>query len=185
MLYFLEFVFLFGVGGTTGVALASMSLDVHWHDTYFIVAHFHFVMVGAAMTGYLAALHYWWPKMVGRMYPERWALASAIAVFVGFVTTFTPQFLLGNMGMPRRYGEYLPAFQTLNVISTAGSWILASGLLSTVAYFAWSLWRGEAAGPNPWGSRGYEWLTTSPPPVHNFDGVPVFTRRPHDYDAED
>jgi len=138
-------------------------------------------MVGAAMMGFLSALHYWWPKMFGRMYPERFALVTASAVFVGFVVTFTPQFLLGNMGMLRRYGEYPPRFQVLNVISTAGSWALASGLAATVAYLAWSLVKGERAPGNPWGSRGFEWMTPSPPPTHNYDVTPVITHRPHNY----
>jgi cytochrome c oxidase subunit 1 len=179
--YFFAFIFLFGWGGLSGVAVATLSLDVHWHATYFIVGHLHFVMVGAAMMGFLSALHYWWPKMFGRMYPERLALVSASAIFIGFVTTFTPQFLLGNMGMPRRYGQYLPQFQVLNVISTAGSWALATGLLSTVGYLAWSLWRGELAGPNPWRSRGFEWDTLSPPPKHNYEVTPIITRTPHNY----
>jgi cytochrome c oxidase subunit 1 len=179
--YFVAFVFLFGWGGLSGVAVATASLDVQWHSTYFIIAHFHFVMVGAAMMGFLSGLHYWWPKMFGRMYPERFALVTASAVFVGFVGTFTPQFLLGNMGMPRRYGEYPPQFQVLNVISTAGSWALASGLLATLAYLAWSLWRGAPAGANPWNSRGFEWMTPSPPPKHNYEVTPVINRRPHNY----
>ncbi|MGE3519217.1 MAG: cbb3-type cytochrome c oxidase subunit I, partial [Vicinamibacterales bacterium] len=177
--YFVAFVFLFGWGGLSGVAVATSSLDVPWHATYFIVGHFHFVMVGAAMMGFLSALHYWWPKMFGRMYSERFALVTASAVFIGFVVTFTPQFLLGNMGMPRRYGQYPPAYQVLNVISTAGSWALASGLLATVAYLGWSLFKGPAAGPNPWGSRGFEWMSDSPPPTHNFPAPPRITRRPH------
>jgi cytochrome c oxidase subunit 1 len=179
--YFFAFIFLFGWGGLSGVAVATLSLDVHWHATYFIVGHLHFVMVGAAMMGFLSALHYWWPKMFGRMYPERLALVSASAIFIGFVTTFTPQFLLGNMGMPRRYGQYLPQFQVLNVISTAGSWALATGLLSTLGYLSWSLWRGELAGPNPWRSRGFEWDTLSPPPKHNYEVTPIITRTPHNY----
>jgi cytochrome c oxidase subunit 1 len=179
--YFVAFIFLFGWGGLSGIAVATLSLDVQWHATYFIVAHFHFVMVGAAMMGFLSALHYWWPKMFGRMYPERWALLAATAVFIGFVGTFTPQFLLGNMGMPRRYGDYPPRFQVLNVISTGGSWVLASGLLMTLGYLGWSLRRGAPAGPNPWGSRGFEWTTASPPPTDNYDVPPVITRRPHNY----
>jgi cytochrome c oxidase subunit 1 len=182
--YFVAFLFLFGWGGLSGVAVATLSLDLHWHDTYFVVAHFHFVMVGAAMMGFLSALHYWWPKMFNRMYPERWALAAWTAVFAGFVVTFTPQFLLGNGGMPRRYASYPPEYQTLNVISTVGSWILAAGLLTVLVYLAWSLIRGEAAGPNPWLSRGFEWSTDSPPPTHNFHHAPVITHRPHNYYEE-
>src|SRR5262249_13028078 len=139
LFYFFEFLFLFGVGGTTGVALASMSLDVHWHDTYFVVAHFHFIMVGATLTAFLAALHYWFPKMFGRMYPERLGLLAAALVFMGFLGTFGPQFLLGNAGMPRRYYDYPARFQTLNVLSTMGSWSLAAGLGLTLVYLLWSL----------------------------------------------
>ena len=179
--YFIAFIFLFGWGGLSGVAVATLSLDVQWHSTYFIVAHFHYVMVGAAMMGFLSAIHYWWPKMFGRMYPEKLALVTASAVFVGFVATFTPQFLLGNMGMPRRYGQYPPRYQVLNVISTAGSWALASGLLATLAYLGWSLKKGEPAGPNPWESRGFEWMTASPPPTHNFEVPPIIHRAPHNY----
>ena len=179
--YFVAFVFLFGWGGLSGVALATLSLDVHWQDTYFVVAHFHFVMVGAAMMGFLSALHYWWPKMFNRMYSQAWALLGWAVVFAGFVVTFTPQFLLGNAGMPRRYASYPPEFQALNVVSTAGSWALAVGLLIVLINLAWSLVDGEEAGPNPWQSRGFEWMSPSPPPVHNFEEPPVITRRPHNY----
>jgi cytochrome c oxidase subunit 1 len=179
--YFIAFIFLFGWGGLSGVAVATMSLDVPWHATYFIVAHFHYVMVGAAMMGFLSGLHYWWPKMFGRMYSERWGLLAATAVFLGFVGTFTPQFLLGNMGMPRRYGQYPPRFQVLNVMSTAGSWALASGLLLILVYLGWSLWRGPHAGANPWGSRGFEWMTDSPPPTENYQVPPIITHGPHNY----
>jgi cytochrome c oxidase subunit 1 len=162
-----------------------MSLDVHWHDTYFVVAHFHFIMVGGTLTAFLAALHYWFPKITGRTYPERWGLLSAALVFAGFFTTFFPQFLLGNGGMPRRYYDDPPGFQTLNVISTVGSWILASGLLATLAYLSASLFGGRVAGPNPWRSMSYEWRTESPPPTHNFDGTPAFVDGPYDYARED
>jgi cytochrome c oxidase subunit 1 len=179
--YFVAFVFLFGWGGLSGVAVATLSLDLHWHDTYFVVGHFHFVMVGAAMMGFLSALHYWWPKMFNRLYPERWALLACAVVSVGFVVTFTPQFLLGNAGMPRRYASYAPEFQVLNVISTVGSWALATGMSIIPIYLGWSLLHGEKAGPNPWQSRGFEWMTESPPPTHNFAEPPVITRRPHNY----
>ena len=181
LLYFFEFLFLFGVGGMTGVALASMSLDVHWHDTYFVVAHFHFIMVGATLTGFLAALHYWFPKMFGRLYPERLGYVAAVLVFIGFLGTFGPQFLLGNAGMPRRYYDYPARFQTLNVLSTMGSWLLAAGLILVLAYLLWSLRWGERTSDNPWGSRGFEWDTPSPPPRDNYLEPPVITRKPHDY----
>jgi cytochrome c oxidase subunit 1 len=181
MLYFLSFLFLFVFGGMTGVAVATQSLDIHWHDTYFVVAHFHFIMVGGTLTGWLAAIHYWFPKITGRMYPERWGMLSATLVFAGFFMTFFPQFLLGNRGMPRRYYDYDPSFQPLHVVSTVGSWILGAAMLITLAYLFLSLVAGERATANPWDSRGYEWYVASPPPKHNFETEPVFTLSPYDY----
>lgn len=182
--YVFAFLFLFVFGGMTGVAVASTSLDVHWHDTYFVVAHFHFIMVGGTLTAYMAALHYWWPKITGRLYPEKWGMASAVLTFIGFFATFFPQFLLGNGGMPRRYYQYAESFQALHVVSTAGSWILAAAFLTTLVYMAWSLFAGPSAGPNPWHSRSYEWFTPSPPPPHNFAATPAFEHRPYDYRKE-
>jgi cytochrome c oxidase subunit 1 len=181
MLYFFWFMFLFAFGGMSGVAVATSSLDVHWHDTYFVVAHFHFIMVGGTLTAFLAAIHYWFPKMFGRMYPERWGLVASMMVFLGFFFTFMPQFLLGNAGMPRRYYTYPEQYQWLNVLSTGGASILALGLLLTVIYLALALWRGPRAERNPWGSRCYEWMSPSPPPKHNFIEQPSFERGPYDY----
>jgi cytochrome c oxidase subunit 1 len=181
MLYFFWFLFLFVFGGMTGVAVATSSLDVHWHDTYFVVAHFHFIMVGGTLTAYLAALHYWFPKMFGRMYPERWGMVSSITVFTGFFFTFMPQFLLGNAGMPRRYYSYPEQYQWLNVLSTGGASILTAGLLLTVIYLVVSLVKGPIASDNPWKSRSLEWTTPSPPPKHNFVQPPVLVRGPYDY----
>jgi cytochrome c oxidase subunit 1 len=168
MLYFFAFVYLFAFGGMTGVAVATTSLDVHWHDTYFVVAHFHFIMVGGTLTGFLGAIHYWYPKMFGRMYPERWGLVSAGLVFAGFNLTFVPQFLLGNAGMPRRYYSYPARYHVLNVMSTLGAYLLGIALILTLIYLLVALRWGRRAPANPWGSRGFEWRSPSPPPVHNF-----------------
>jgi cytochrome c oxidase subunit 1 len=167
----------------TGVAVATQSLDVHWHDTYFVVAHFHFIMVGGTLTAWLAALHYWFPKITGRMYPERWGIVAATLVFAGFFMTFFPQFLLGNGGMPRRYVQYDPVYQPLHVISTVGSWILGAAMLMTVGYLLVALFTGKRAGDNPWDSRCWEWTTPSPPPKHNFTREPTFPLDPYDYTA--
>ncbi|HEX8113228.1 MAG TPA: cbb3-type cytochrome c oxidase subunit I [Kofleriaceae bacterium] len=168
MLYFFAFVYLFAFGGMTGIAVATTSLDVHWHDTYFVIAHFHFIMIGGTLTAFLAALHYWFPKMFGRMYPERWGLVSAALVFAGFNLTFVPQFLLGNAGMPRRYYAYPDRFHVLNVMSTLGAYLLGAALILTLVYLLVSLRWGKPAPANPWGSRGFEWRSPSPPPVYNF-----------------
>ena len=174
-LYFLVF------GGMTGIALATVSLDVHWHDTYFVVAHFHFIMVGAALMAFLAALHYWFPKMFGRSYPEGWGLVAASLIILGFNATFVPQFLLGNNGMPRRYYTYPAHFQALNVASTAGATLLLFGFVIIAAYLIVALRAGRRSEQNPWGSKGYEWLTDSPPPTSNFHGDPIYEEAPHDY----
>jgi cytochrome c oxidase subunit 1 len=181
LLYFFGFMFLFVFGGMTGVAVASESLDVHWHDTYFVVAHFHFIMVGGSLTGFLAALHYWFPKITGRSYSERWGLLCSALVISGFFFTFMPQFLLGNAGMPRRYYSYPPEYQWLNVLSTGGASILALGLIITVIYLTAACFRGERVGPNPWGSRSFEWRVPSPPPQHNFVEPPDFDQGAYAY----
>ena len=180
--YFCGFIYFLIFGGMTGIAVASVSLDVHWHDTYFVVAHFHFIMVGATIMAFMAALHYWFPKMFGRKYPEGWGLVSATLVILGFNATFIPQFLLGNMGMPRRYYQYPAHFQTLNVASTAGASLLAFGFIICAIYLIISLKYGKVAGPNPWHSAGYEWrYTQSPPITHNFHGNPVYPLTAYDY----
>ena len=181
MLYALGFIGLFTIGGLTGVFLGTLGFDVHVHDTYFVVAHFHYVMVGGAIMGYLAGLHFWWPKITGRLYPEFWAKISALLVFVGFNLTFFPQFLLGYMGMPRRYHAYPEEFQVLNILSTAGASVLALGFVLPTIYFLWSLSSGKLAGNNPWHARGLEWETTSPPPTENFTFAPSVSREPYDY----
>jgi len=185
LLYFFAFLFLFVFGGMTGVAVATQSLDIHWHDTYFVVAHFHFVMVGGSVTGFLAAAHYWFPKMFGRMYSERFGLLSSTAVLLGFVLTFLPQFLLGNMGMPRRYYSYPDRFQWLHVLSTGGAFLLASAILLALGNLLLSLRWGARVGANPWRSRGFEWLTASPPPKHNFPIPPRIDFSAYDYTLSD
>jgi cytochrome c oxidase subunit 1 len=168
LVYFFAFLFLFVFGGMTGVAVAAMSLDIHWTDTYFVVAHFHFIMVGGTLTAFLGALHYWFPKVTGRMYNETWGFLASALVFGGFFFTFFPQFLLGNGGMPRRYYTYAPEFQMLHVASTAGASLLALGMLITLGYLAIAAFKGPPAGDNPWAVKGLEWETSSPPPAHNF-----------------
>jgi cytochrome c oxidase subunit 1 len=181
MLYALGFIGLFTIGGLTGLFLASLGLDVHLTDSYFIVAHFHYIMVGGALMGYLGGLHNWWPKITGRMYPEGWGRFSALVIFVGFNLTFFPQFLLGYMGMPRRYHAYAEEFQVLNVFSTAGASILGVGLLIPGIYFIWSMRYGKFAPPNPWAATGLEWRTLSPPPTENFAATPVVTWEAYEY----
>jgi cytochrome c oxidase subunit I len=182
MLYALGFIGLFTIGGMTGLFLASLGIDVHVTDTYFIVAHFHYIMVGGAVMGYLGGMHFWWPKISGRMYPEIWGKVAAITVFLGFNLTFFPQFIAGYMGMPRRYHAYSPEWQVLNVLSTAGASILAVGYLLPMIYLAWSLKYGKKAGPNPWNAVGLEWTVPSPPPTFNFDTTPVVTWEAYDYE---
>jgi cytochrome c oxidase subunit 1 len=185
MLYAIAFIGLFTIGGLTGLFLASMGLDVHLTDTYFVIAHFHYVMVGGAIVGYLAGLHYWWPKITGRMYSQLWSKVSAALVFVGFNLTFFPQFILGYMGMPRRYHAYPPEFQTLNVLSSAGASILGLGFFIPVIYFIASLKYGARASANPWGATTLEWQTASPPPTENFEVTPVVTTEVYDYSNQE
>jgi cytochrome c oxidase subunit 1 len=182
MLYAMGFVGLFTIGGLTGLFLATTPVDVHVHDTYFIVAHFHYIMVGGTVMAYLGGVHYWWPKMTGRLYNEALGKTAAILVFAGFNLTFFPQFFLGYSGMPRRYHEYAPEFQVLNVLSTAGASILAIGYVLPLIYLLWSTRNGAIAGNNPWGASGLEWQTTSPPPPENFDRPPV-VGEPYQYEV--
>ena len=181
MLYAFGFIGLFTIGGLTGTFLATLGFDVHVTDTYFVVAHFHYIMVGGTLMAYLGGMHYWWPKMTGRMYPEGWAKLSALVIFLGFNLTFFPQFIMGYLGMPRRYHAYPEEFQVYHVLSTAGASVLAVGYLIPAIYFIWSMRYGKFAPDNPWNASGLEWQTTSPPPPENFDVTPVVTHEAYDY----
>ena len=182
MLYALSFLFLFTIGGLTGIFLGALSVDVHLHDTYFIVAHFHYVMMGGTVMAFLGGLHYWWPKIWGRMYSEFWARISVALIFIGFNITFYTQFILGSRGMPRRYYNYQDQFQPLHAFSSYGSWILGLGFIVMAFYLIHAIFKGRIAGNNPWGALTLEWTTTSPPDPHNFKETPKFTHGPYDYD---
>ncbi|RYX84650.1 cytochrome c oxidase subunit I [bacterium] len=183
MLYALAFIGLFTIGGLTGLHLASMATDVYLHDSYFIIAHFHYVMVGGTISAYMAGLHFWWPKMTGKLYSDLWGKVAAFVLFIGFNLTFFPQFLLGLWGMHRRYHSYPPEMQFLNIMSTAGATVLAIGFAMPAFYLTWSLKYGPFAGSNPWEATGLEWQTTSPPPLENFKTIPIVTCGPYAYDA--
>jgi cytochrome c oxidase subunit I len=186
MLYAFGFIGLFTIGGLTGLVLATMALDVHLTDTYFVIAHFHYVMVGGMVMAYMSGIHFWFPKITGRMYPEGWAKFAALITFVGFNLTFFPQFLLGYMGMPRRYHAYAPEFQVLNVLSSAGASILGIGYLLPMIYMAWAWRKGPIAPQNPWGAKGLEWeQSPTPPPTYNFEEQPVVTEEAYNYGGEE
>ena len=162
-----------------------MATNVHLHDTYFVVSHFHYVMVGGMVMAYLSGLHFWWPKMTGRMYNEAWGMTGAILIFLGFNLTFFPQFILGYLGMPRRYHVYPEEFQILHVASTGGATVLGLGYAVLFICLVWSLFKGEKAGPNPWTAKGLEWEIASPPDPHNFHETPIVTSEPYAYEEED
>jgi cytochrome c oxidase subunit 1 len=180
-LYALGFLALFTIGGLTGLFLATLAVDVHLHDTYFVIAHFHYIMVGGMVMAYMGGIHYWWPKISGRLYHEWLARIAAVTIFLGFNLTFFPQFILGYLGMPRRFHIYPAEFQLLNVISTAGAGVLGIGYALPLCYLGWSLFRGRPAGPNPWRATGLEWTTPSPPPERNFEQIPVVTTEAYNY----
>jgi cytochrome c oxidase subunit I len=184
MLYALGFIGLFTIGGLTGLFLATVAVDIHVTDTYFVVAHFHYIMVGGMVMAYLGGIHNWWPKITGRMYPEGWARLAALIVFIGFNLTFFPQFILGYLGMPRRYYAYADEFQVLNVMSTAGASILAVGYVLPMAYLIWSLRYGKPAETNPWDATGLEWQVPSPPPTDNFEETPFVTEPAYNYGSD-
>jgi cytochrome c oxidase subunit 1 len=181
MLYALSFIALFVIGGVTGVFLGTLAIDIHLHDTYFVVAHFHYVMVGGTVIAFIGGVHYWWPKMTGKMYNEIAARIAWFFVFVGFNVTFIPQFIMGSQGMPRRYHTYLDQYQPMHAFSSVGSWILGVGFIIMGGMFVASLLNGRKAPANPWGSAGFEWQTPSPPPTENFVTQPVIGRGPYDY----
>ncbi len=182
MLYAFGFIGLFTIGGLTGIFLGSLGMDIHLTETYFIVAHFHFVMVGGMLMAFLAGIHFWWPKMTGRMYPESISKLAAIVTFIGFILTFFPQFVVGYLGMPRRYHAYPAEFQVLNVLSTAGATVLGVGYLLPLLYLGWSLKYGEIAGNNPWQATGLEWQIQSPPLTENFLVTPIVEQEAYDYE---
>lgn len=185
MLYAMGFIGLFTVGGLTGLFLATMSVNIHVHDTYFVVAHFHYVMVGGMVMAFMSGLHFWWPKMTGRMYPEIIARVISVVIFIGFNLTFFPQFIVGYLGMPRRYHVYPPEFQIFHVMSTAGAVLMALAYLVMAAYLLYSLLYGKKAPPNPWKAAGLEWKVASPPPTENFLIPPVVTWEAYNYTDED
>jgi cytochrome c oxidase subunit 1 len=182
MMYAIAFLLLFTIGGLTGVFLGAISVDVHLHDTYFVVAHFHYVMMGGTVMALLGGIHYWWPKMFGRRYSEFWGRIASVIIFVGFNVAFMSQFLMGSRGMPRRYYTYPEQYAEMHGVSTVGAYILGIGFLIMFIYLIHSLFRGQRVGPNPWGSLTMEWETSSPPHPHNFEEDKRLEHGPYDYD---
>ena len=181
MLYAMFFLILFTIGGVTGIMLGALSTNIHLHDTYYVVAHFHYVMMGGTVFAFLGGLHYWWPKMFGKMYNEFWAKIAAVITFVAFNITFLPQFVMGSQGMPRRYFNYIEEFQFMHQASTVGSWLLGVGFIIMLIYLVHSMYKGAKAPSNPWGGRTLEWMTASPPIHHNFEHTPVVIHGPYDH----
>ena len=185
MLYTLAFLIIFAIGGLTGVILGSLNVDIHLHDTYFVVAHFHYVMMGSIALAFFAGLHHWWPKIFGVMYNEGLAKLACGIIFVGFNATFIPQFVMGSRGMPRRYATYIEDYQPFHQASTIGAIILGTGVALMVGYLVHSLLAGKKAMQNHWGGVTLEWLSPTPPPLENFDEAPVVTTEVYDYSTLD
>jgi cytochrome c oxidase subunit 1 len=183
MVYVFSFLALFMIGGLTGVVLGALSIDVHLHDTYFVVAHFHYVMMGGAILTYIGGLHHWWPKMFGRMYPMKLANITSVVVFFAFNMTFLPMFVAGSKGMPRRYYEYVASFESFNQVATVGAMLLGLSLFVTLGYLIWAAFKGPIVGKNPWNGLSLEWRTESPPIEHNFHGQPTMETGPYDFPA--
>lgn len=183
ILWVFSFLFLFTIGGLTGIFLGALSVDIHLHDTYFVVAHFHYVMMGGTVMALIGGIHYWWPKIWGRMYNEAWARVAWALVFIGFNMTFFTQFIMGSRGMPRRYYTYQEQFHQLHSFSTIGTWVLGAGFIIMAIYLFYAVAKGKVAGNNPWGALTLEWQTTSPPPHHNFERQPIAVHGPYDYDT--
>jgi cytochrome c oxidase subunit 1 len=165
----------------TGLFFATLAVDIHLTDTYFVVAHFHYVMMGSTVIAFIGGVHYWWPKMTGKMYSETWSRIGCLLVFIGFNMTFGSQFIMGGQGMPRRYFNYLDQFQPIHAFSTYGSWVLGAGLFLTAINLLASLKMGKPAPDNPWGGTTLEWQSSSPPVMHNFEEQPVLEHEPYDY----
>jgi cytochrome c oxidase subunit 1 len=183
MWYTLGFLWIFTIGGLTGLFLSTLATDVHLHDTYFVVAHFHYVMMGGVLFALITAIHHWWPKMFGRMFNEKIAIANFVLVFIGYNLTFFPQFVMGSRGMPRRYHEYLPEFAIWHQLSTIGAFLFGLGLFVILGYLIQSLISGKKASQNPWGGKSMEWTDCACPPIeHNFVGQPICTNGPYDFD---
>jgi cytochrome c oxidase subunit 1 len=181
MLFVLGFIFLFLIGGLTGLVNGALATDVHIHDTAFVVGHFHYVMFGGTGFIFFAALHYWFPKIWGKMYNFRRANIAVVVLFIGFNTLYLPMMILGIMGEPRRYYDYLPEFTFWNRVSTVGSWILFTGLILMIVNLIQGYRKGSTASANPWRGLTLEWQTASPPILENFEEIPVVTERPYEY----
>ncbi len=184
LLFALTFIFLFSIGGLTGVMQGALAVNVHVHDTYFIVGHFHYVMFGGTGMGFFAALLYWFPKMWGKMYSKKAIYASWFPMFIGFNMLYFGMLILGLMGMPRRYYVHLPQFHTMHVVATVGSWFLVLGLLMFFGTLLYAILKGEKAEDNPWGGVTLEWTIPSPPPLENFEEIPIITHGPYEFEQE-